>query len=119
MAQRNTSTLINLIQNGRLSMNDLTRKERKAVEKSLSVSKEVREFQSQSQINKNDYEVLDTPKPKNLIKAEKIGLDWSFSQQGFTDFIEQIERTFEGRKKEFNGYIIYKSNDREAVLIEV
>lgn len=118
MAQRNTATLVYLIEKGRMSLNELTRKERKAVEKSMAVSKEVREFQRQSQINQNRYVEQELPKPKNKVKAEKVGWDWSFTQQGFKHFIPEIESTFFGKTKEFDGYLIFKANDNEAVLFE-
>lgn len=56
MANRNTATLVDLIERGRMSLNELTRKERKAVQRSMSVSKEVREYQSQTQVSKNQYD---------------------------------------------------------------
>jgi len=118
MAQRNTSTLVDLIQRGRMSMNDLTRKEQKAVMQSMSVSKAVREHQKQTQISQNQYQYNELPKPKNKVKAEKIGMDWCFSQKGFRHFVPQIESTFFGKTKEFDGYVIYKANDNEAVLYQ-
>ena len=118
MAHRNTSTLVDLIERGRIDMSELTRKERKAVEKSMSVTKEQREYQRQKTIANNEYMEIELPMPKNKVKAEKVGLDWSFTQQGFKHFIPEIEETFFGKTKEFDGYIIYKANDNEAVLFE-
>ncbi len=118
MAKHDTYYLAEQIKTGKMSLNDLTRKQRKAVMQSMSVSKEVREHQRQTQIANNKYDYKELPKPKNKVKAEKIGLDWCFSQQGFRHFIDEIENTFFGKTKEFDGYVIYKANDNEAVLFQ-
>ena len=118
MAKLTTHYLIEQIERGKLSLDDLTRKQRKAVMQSMSVSKETREFQRETQINQNRYREIERPKPKNKVKAEKVGLDWSFTQQGFKHFIPAIESCFFGKTKEFDGYTIYKANDNEAVLFE-
>ena len=118
MAKHDTYYLTEQIKKGVMSLNDLTRKQRKAVLQSMSVSKEVREHQRQTQINQNQYTEIKLPKPKNKVKAEKVGLNWSFTQQGFKHFILAIESTFFGKTKEFDGYLIYKANDNEAVLFE-
>lgn len=118
MGKVDTTYLAEQIKRGKMSLNDLTRKERKAVMQSMSVSKEQREYQRESQINQNQYMEIELPKPKNKVKAEKVGWDWSFTQQGFKHFIPAIESTFFGKTKEFDGYLIYKANDNEAVLFE-
>lgn len=118
MGKVDTYYLTEQIKKGAMSLNELTRKQRKAVMQSMSVSDKVREHQRQTQMSKNQYTEIERPKPMNKVKAEKIGLDWSFSQQGFRHFIPEIESTFFGKTKEFGGYVIYKANDNEAVLFE-
>ena len=118
MGKVDTHYLADEIRNGRMSLNELTRKQRKAVMQSMSVSEEVREHQRETQISKNQYTEIERPKPKNRVKAEKVGWDWGFDQQGFRHLVDVIEGMFQGTTKEVDGYIIHKVTTNEAVLYE-
>lgn len=120
MGKIDTTFLADQIKRGKMSLNDLTRKERKAVLQSMSVSKEQREFQRETQINQNQYMEIEIQKRtyKNMVKAEKVGWDWGFSQKGFKQYAEVIENMFQGTQKEIDGFLIYKATTNEAVIIE-
>ena len=117
--KRNIQTLANLIERGRIDINTLTRKERKALEQSQAVSNDARKAQSAQQISSNEYMEIELPEPKKVVKAEKIGFDWSFSEIGYRGFVPMIENMLSGKCEDISGYRIYKATMNEAVLYQL